>query len=201
MSERCPILHAYLKAIDTHVNFHLAVNESYYTHLEELFELADTAGSSVERQHQRAFFCIELMCSRIAPKIPVAGASPFMLLSWPRSREGLNRLLEALRADVEDLVGASVEFAFEARDSVSVDNLINDNRSRLVEVGKASHESIVLLRRAMKNRDVVLQSIGTKLAWATQTARMSVPDLFMMARELIEQTERSAVRAWELKKT
>lgn len=191
--DHCPIVRSYLRGIKSDVDFSLAINDSYKDSYDDLVQLAETAGGARARQHQRAFFCIEIMtCCWHWSGVPLLSVPPYS--SFRRSREGLNKVLARLKEDEEDLTAENVEFSFcPTRDAQMWSSKIREERLKLLALAR---EAIITLRVGLKNPQISLGPIGTTLAEAGAGKRIGLAERLHIARELLDQTEGNAKRAW-----
>lgn len=188
--DHCPIVRSYLRGVAGAGNFSSALYENYKENFDDLLQQADTAGGPRARQHQRAFFCIEIMVCRWSWFGTALIAKPFR-----RSREGLNGVLARLIAEENDMSAENVEFSFSpTKDSQQWWYKVRADRMKLSGLAR---ESIITLRQGLKNAQVSLGPIGTALAEAAAGKRVSIPERLSIARELLEQTEGNATRAWQ----
>ena len=199
MDQACPVTKAFLAGVRSHPDLASVLYEEWYGILAEFEEQAERGGNQIQRQHQRAFLCIELMLYRVARRIDVAEAQVAPTLIWPRSREGLTRVVQALREDNENLLGAQSEYIFSRGISgKGADQLIHTNQRRALVVYKLAGESAVILRRALCNPRVSLARVGRRLASAMAATGADIHSMLVVAGALLEQTENWAPRIWEL---
>lgn len=203
MEDQCPVVRGYLLGVRSVVDFDQLINESYLDQLHELDGLSEYGNDTRARQHMRAFLCVEFMVSNLAHNVPVGSATTAPPPTWRRSREGLSKLIDTLNEDTDEMLAAIMEYSFEIGMGAvgkGVDQILHANQQLLVEVYKLARESAVILRQSLKNPEVSLMRVGRRLALAAHCARCGVPDMFIMARELLDQNEHRALRAWELHK-
>lgn len=200
MNHACPVTRAYLARVRVLVDFSSALNETYLDRLESLEEQAARAGAALERQHQRAFFCLEVTLSHLAERSIYAGElQQVPTLRWPRSREGIQEALRTMRSDYENLLAATSEYVFLPEElKGDTKRLYNDNQQRLLVLYRKAYKLAVILRRSLFNHKISLARVGRYLADAMHSTRQPVPFMLSVANQLIEQTEGWAPRAWQI---
>lgn len=189
MELSCSVTHGYLRAVRNLYDLDSVQFEAYQGPLDDMAELADHAGGSRMLQHQRAFYCVELMSSRFH----VQSVSP----EWPRSREGLNRLIQVANEVRDDLLARGMEFTYLADMQDGVAEQRNDLDRRIAQTLGFVCESAELLRQALKNPEVPLSRVGKRLALAANASGYYIDRMIELSNELIEYNEGSTRRAWE----
>lgn len=200
----CPLTTAFISTLHNLYDFNSVANEYWLEPLKLLEERAEVGGDNRERQHHRGFLCIELMTTRLAPKLShnILDKQYVVDLMWPRTREGLNQMIKVLHDDHFNLLGAVIEYTYDrSTRRRGIEEMTFDNQHRLVEVYKLARESAVILRQSLKNPNVALMRVGKRLALAAHTARLYVSDMLVLGSWLLEETEHKATRAWDLPKT
>lgn len=204
MDTTCPVTRAYLNTVRNLYDLTLVQNELWLEPLNEWVERAEYGGGTRLLQHQRAFCCVELMLWMLMPEMcggAVYAVKEYELRTWPRSREGLNYVLELANERRDDLLAEVTEYFYLAERPRGVDQIWHENQRRAAELYKLICESCVILRQSLKNSDVTLTRVGKRLALAANVARKHIPDMLNMAANLLEQQEGMASRAWELQLT
>lgn len=197
MDRVCPVTRAFLRTTYNLFDLTAIYNEMWLEPYEELVERAEHAGSGRAQQHQRAFYCVELMVSVCAFRLKSAQQDLSKLSGWSRSREGLNQLLEQATFERDDLLADLTEWYYlvsRPRDERQILHATTQARAVLF---KLVCESCVLLRQSLKNPEVPLRRVGRRLALAADAAQFSINDHLSFAQELIELSES---RAWERKR-
>ncbi len=198
MDRACPVTRAFLRTFRNLFDLTAIYNEMWLEPYNELAERAEEAGGNRMQQHQRAFYCIELMTSVCASRLKVPQQDVTRLVGWPRSREGLNQILEYATFERDDLVAELTEWYYlptKPRDERQMLHAASQSRAALF---KLVCEACVLLRQSLKNPEVPLTRVGRRLALAADAANFGITDHLSFAQELIELSEG---RAWERKRT
>jgi hypothetical protein len=215
MDAACPVLDSYLSQVRKYMDEStILVADAYQYRLDRLDELIQRQrfGNTRARQHQRAFLCVEWMLYRLPVGLPTNTARQLEMSPWPRSREGLTNLITMLRGDNEELLGVMTEHSFSlgmlyqpedptvvaVRVGDGVDQMYQDNRKLLQHVYRYAGESAVILRQSLRNPNVRLTRIGTRLARSAIVARTGIAGLLELAETLLGQSENNAQRAWEI---
>lgn len=193
MDTTCPVTRAYLYAVRNLYDLTLVQHEMYAEPLEDLLNIAAHDSSERMRQHQRAFYCVELMASRF-PVIPP-------MLPWPRSREGLDYVLHVANERRDDHLAELTEQFYSGIDLEGIAERQHDNMRAASEIYKLICESCVILRQSLKNPDVPLTRVGKRLALASNSARYYISGMLDLATELLNHTEGKNERAWEQPRT
>lgn len=205
MDITCPVTRAYLYAVRNLYDLSLIQHEMYAEPFAELLVRAEHDSSARVRQHQRAFYCIELMVSRLILKMDSryyfkeGPNSP--VFSWPRSREGLNQVLQHAEERRDDLLAEVTEYYYYyylPDKKLNTDQLRHVDNQTNAELYKLICESCVLLRQSLKNPEVPLSRVGKRLALAANVSRHYIGDMLDMADELLLHTEGTTRRAWQL---
>lgn len=215
MNVACPVIESYLAQVRKYMDEStLLVADAYQYRLECLEGLLQQHrfGNTRARQHQRAFLCVEWMLYRLPVGLPTNTSRQLEMSPWPRSREGLTNLITLLRSDNEELLGVMTEHSFAVgmvyqpedpnivatRVGDGADQIYQDNRRLLQYVYRYAGESAVILRQALRNPNVRLTRIGTRLAKSAIVARTGMAGLLELAETLLSQSEDNAPRAWEI---
>lgn len=204
MDITCPVTRAYLYAVRNLYDFSLVQYESYTELMEELLERAAHDSDARIRQHQRAFYCIELMVFRFVVKVQPGyyfKDATMPVLDWSRSREGLNRVLAYFEERRDEILAEVTEYYYLPDKKLNVDQLRHMNNQTNVELYKLICESCVLLRQALKNPEVPLARVGKRLALAANVSRYYIGDMLEMGNELLLHTEGTTRRAWQVPTT
>src|SRR5690349_8692075 len=132
MDTTCPVTQAYLYAVRNLYDFTLVQHEMYAEPWADLLDVAAHDSSERIRQHQRAFYCVELMTSRFLQSMNsrhyfIQGPND-PLTSWPRSREGLDHVLRTANEVRDDHLAELTEYFYldkkpEGRDERQHDNM------------------------------------------------------------------------------
>lgn len=205
MDVTCPVTRAYLYAVRNIHDLSLAQYEMYLEPFEELLDRASHDSSALARQHQRAFYCIELMVSRFCQKLDSRyyyneGAHA-VVFSWPRSREGLNTVLTIFNEKRDELLADVTEYHYLPIKKFDVDQMRQDTNHNFAELYRLICESCELLRQSLKNPDVQLSRVGKRLALAANVSKYYIDDMLNLADELLLHTEETTRRAWQPHKT
>jgi hypothetical protein len=195
----CPVTRTFLSTVRNLYDLTLVQNELWVEPVNEWMERAEQGGGTRFLQHQRAFYCIELMLWRLMPTVAgtVYAVREHELREWPRSREGLNRVLQIANDRRDDLLAEVTEYFYLPNRPLGVEQILHENRHRSAELYKLICESCVILRQSLKNEDVTLTRVGKRLALAANVSRKHISDMLLMAGELLDQHEEMAQRAWE----
>lgn len=215
MDVACPVISSFLSQVHKYMGETTVLVADAYEHHLYLLEEAlhqQRFRNTVARQHQRAFLSVEWMLYRLPAHLPTNTTRQLEMSPWPRSREGLTNLIRMLRGDHEELVGVMTEYTF-ARGMVyepsspgqvpvrvgdGADQIYQSNRESLQDVYRFAGESAVILRQALRNPNVKLTRIGTRLARSAIAARVGMAGLLELAELLMTQSENNAPRAWEI---
>lgn len=189
MEMYCPVTRGYLRAVRNLFDLESIQYEMYLEPIEEISEMADHAGGSRQLEHQRAFYCVELMTSRFA----INNINP----KWKRSREGLNNLILLANEIRDDILADITEFAFLAGVQDGQAERRNDNLRKVATMLQLVCESAELVRQSLRNPEVPLSRVGKRLALAAHSSGYYIDRMLELARELIDYSEGSARRAWE----
>lgn len=202
MDTTCLVTHAYLNTVRNLYDFNLVQYEIWVDPLNELLDRAEHSDNSRLVQHQRAFYCIELMLFRFVmrhqPNWCVQDAAAAAWLQWERSREGLNYVLEKANAVREDLVAEVTERYYLNERAVGANQMEQDEDHQRSKLYKLICESCVILRQALKNEELTLARVGKRLALASSVSTFYIDDMLLFGEELLEQTEGMTRRAWQL---
>ncbi len=189
MELSCPVTHGYLRALRNLYDFESVQFEMWQGPLDDAIELANHVGGGRKLEHQRAFYCVELMTTRLY----IQSGTP----AWLRSREGLNRLLRVTNAQRDDLLARITEFTYLPGIQDGAAERRNDmDRITATTLGYVC-EAAELLRQSLKSPDVHLSRVGKRLALAANAAGFYVDRMLELANELINYNEGNARRAWE----
>jgi len=215
MNAACPVVESYLVQVRKYMEESTLLVANAYQYrlgcLEGLLQ-QHRFGNTRSRQHQRAFLCVEWMLYRLPVCLPTNTARQLEMSPWPRSREGLTNLITMLRGDNEELLGVMTEHSFSlgmvyqpedptivaVRVGDGADQIYQDNRRLLQYVYRYAGESAVILRQSLRNPNVRLTRIGTRLAKSAIVARTGMAGLLELAETLLAQSEDNALRAWEI---
>jgi hypothetical protein len=218
MYTACPVVESYLAQVRKYMEESTVLTIDAYSrelnYIEELLELQRFSNTRA-RQHLRAFLCVEWMLYRLPVGLPSGTAQQLAMSPWERSREGLTNLIEMLRGDNEELLGVMTEHTFSlgmvlqpddpaavpVRVGDGADQIYQNNRKLLQHVYRYAGESAVILRQSLRNPNVRLTRVGTRLAKAAHVARTGMQGLIELAEILLSQSERFAARAWEIHRT
>jgi len=192
MDTTCPVTRAYLNTVRNLYDLTLVQNELWLEPLEEMGERAAHGGSSRSVQHLRAFYSIELMVWRF-----VKDPQTLKWLSWERSREGLNYVLEQANEVRDDLLAEVTEYYYLASRPRGVEQIKHDTNHQNAELFKLVCEACVILRQSLKNPEVTLTRVGKRLALAAHVSKFHIEDMLRFAEELLAQNEGMGRRAWE----
>lgn len=189
----CPVTRGYLNAVGSLYDLSLVQYEMWLGPFEDAMDFAAHAGGSRQLQHQRAFYCVELMTSRFQ----VQSIQP----PWPRSREGLNQVLSVANELRDDILAEVTEHAYLAvvHDGVVEQHI--DLQRAISELLRLVCESSELLRQSLKNPEIPLSRVGKRLALAANGAGYYIDGMLALAMELINHNNEDMRRAWERHKT
>lgn len=190
MDTTCPVTRAYLYTVRNLYDLTLVQHEMYAEPLQELLNIAEHDSSERVRQHQRAFYCIELMTTRF-PAIPE-------MVAWPRSREGLDYVLQIANERRDDHLAHLTEQFYLDKVLDGLEERQHDNMRIASELYKLICESCVILRQSLKNPDVTLTRVGKRLALAANVSRYYISGMLDLGTEVINHNEWKNERAWDL---
>ena len=193
MEMYCPVTRGYLRAVRNLFDLESIQFEMYLEPIEEISEMVNYAGGSRQLEHQRAFYCVELMTSRFV----ITSIDP----KWKRSREGLNGLITLTNEIRDDILADIAEFAFLPGVQDGLAERRNDNLRKVSTTLQLVCESAELVRQSLKNPEVQLSRVGKRLALAAQASGYYIDRMLELAKELIDYSEGNARRAWEPQRT
>jgi hypothetical protein len=204
MDTVCPVTRAYLYAVRNLYDFSLIQHETYAEPLQELIERASHDNAARVRQHQRAFYCLELMVFRFVVKVRPGyyiKETEKPVLSWSRSREGLNHVLKYFEEKRDDILAEVTEYYYLPDKKLNTDQLRHADNQTNAELYKLICEACVLLRQSLRNPEVPLSRVGKRLALAANVSRHYIGDMLAMGDELLLHTEGTTRRAWQIPTT
>jgi hypothetical protein len=215
MHDACPVVESYLAQVRRYLDESTVLTADAYQYRLDCVEeelQRQRFGNTRSRQHQRAFFCVEWMLYRLPAGLPSGTSRQLEMSPWNRSREGLTNLIAMLRSDNDELLGVMTEHTFSlgmvcqpddpeavaTRVGDGADQIYQNNRKLLQHVYRFAGESAVILRQSLRNPNVRLTRVGTRLAKAADVARTGMAGLLDLAETLLTQSEDNGVRAWEV---
>ena len=184
----CHVTHGYLRVLNASFSLNSWQFEQWLEPLNELTDMANHAGGSRQLQHQRAFYSVELMASRFHVQTQLPDR---------RSREGLNRLIKAVRELLDDKAAAEMERTLVPEYDEGLSLLNQDIDIRIAYNLQKLCEAAELLRQSLKNEAVNLSRIGKRLAQVARSTPLYIDSMIVIARELLEYTEKDRRKAWE----
>ncbi len=200
---QCPVVRAYLLTVRNLHDFALVQYQLYEESFEDMLALADSSGNTRVRQHQRAFYCVELMLRFVTQMADGEHwpLMPYKLDDWPRSREGLDYVIEVINLKRDELLADVTEYFYSRSKKMGLSVMENDAAQAAAEVYHLAIEACVILRQSLKNPDVPLTRVGKRLALAAKVSSHYIGDMLQLAEELSNQDELHPKRAWELQAT
>ncbi len=188
----CPVALGYLRTVRAlhkydSPEFSL-VYEPWEEPLNELIDIARNTVSSRQLQHQRAFYCVEMMCSRFHLQSQ---------LPRRRSRESLNEVLRALRSACDEYLAADVESSLSDKPIFGLDEQRRDLDRKILHNAELTCEAAELLRQSLKNPDVHLGRVSKRLALVAKESGCYIDRMIAIGKELVEYGEGETRKAWE----
>lgn len=200
----CPVVAGYLSKLRSLVDPSNVLRADLPAQIDELEELAEaTRAGPLERQHHRAFLCVELMLSRflLVGLDHTQQAEKAALLDWPRSREGLNTVLKTVRALRDDITGSAMETDLVGVNRANIAQLRQAINQRLLSVIEVVIGAAEIVRASMKNPATRLGPVGASLAVVVaEQRRHAVWEAIWLGRVLLTETEQKVFRGWQIQK-
>ena len=190
----CPVTWAFLRTAGSIYDMGRYQNEVWTDALDEAADIAAHGGSDRMKQHQRAFYCVELMLHRCLPRLGLTRP----MASWPRSREGLNQILAFAQEQRDELIAEVTEYYYLLERPRDERQLLHERNQQRAELFQYICEACVILRQSLKNPDVTLTRVGKRAALAVNTSTFFIDDAILFSKDMIYYSE---YRAWEPRPT